>query len=82
MLPCTIIFFPKFGIFVATTLSYAIAFALLVFPALCLVLGPQGEEGSVRAMLQRCAAGAQGTAGSYTPVACTEMQPLHLHMGS
>eukprot|EP00958_Prasinococcus_capsulatus_P018406 scaffold2145_cov309-Prasinococcus_capsulatus_cf.AAC.7 len=53
LLPCTIVFFPKFGLFVAATLSFAILFAMLVFPALAMVFGPEGDDGSLAALAAR-----------------------------
>lgn len=40
LIACVIVFFHKFGVFVMFTLSGAYVHAIVVFPALCAILGP------------------------------------------
>ena len=44
---CVIICFVKFGTFVCVTLSAAIVFALVVFPAACAITGPDDSFGDL-----------------------------------
>lgn len=43
LLGCTITFFTKFGCFIAWTLSMSLVQAVVVFPAVCAVFGPEGR---------------------------------------
>lgn len=43
LLGCTITFFTKFGCFIALTLSMSLVQAVVVFPAVCAVFGPEGR---------------------------------------
>ena len=44
MLGCTLTFFTKFGLFVAWTLTSSLVQAVVVFPAMCAVWGPEDVE--------------------------------------
>ena len=44
LLGCTLTFFTKFGLFVAWTLTSSLVQAVVVFPAMCAVWGPEGVE--------------------------------------
>ena len=53
MLPCQVQFFPKMAILIVSTISFSLMYSLGFFMALCTVLGPTGEFGSVSALF-RC----------------------------
>jgi len=45
LLGCTVTFFTKFGIFISWTLTMSLLQAMVVFPAMCAVWGPEGMQG-------------------------------------
>lgn len=44
--PATLIFFKKFAVLIASTILFSLAWSLVMFPSLLLVVGPVGDYGS------------------------------------
>jgi len=53
MLPCQVQFFPKMAVLIVSTITFSLLYSLGFFMALCSVLGPVGEFGSVSAIIRR-----------------------------
>lgn len=62
LFPAIITFFIKFAGLLICTVVLSLVWSLVIFPALLMVCGPEGEFGSVKAMWKRCAGG-RGSSG-------------------
>ncbi len=51
---CLIIMFNKFGIIICATIVLSIAHALIFFPAVNYIIGPQGNVGSLKPLFKLC----------------------------
>ena len=60
MLPCQVQFFPKMAILIVSTISFSLLYSLGFFMALCSVLGPSGDFGSVSVMFRYIRRGVMG----------------------
>lgn len=60
MLPCQVQFFPKMAVLIVSTITFSLLYSLGFFMALCSVLGPVGEFGSVSAIIRRIRGGGDG----------------------
>jgi predicted RND superfamily exporter protein len=54
MLGAQIQFIYEFGIFVMITVSTSLLFSVFAFTSFMLILGPEGQTGSIKALVKKC----------------------------